>query len=154
MFFCYFLIVSPWKIGGPSFEQTWIKCFVPRLVEVGPMVLEEKIFKIRQYIFRNFIIITAWKRAWPFIWTNLMALHPRMHCCKFGWNWCGFFWKFCKCIFAISDDGWQAIRKAHLSFQLRWAKNQNWNSFLIRCIKWSLYIEYLGTCIAFYHPDF
>ena len=39
--------------------------------------------------FRNFVIITSWKRAWSFTWTNLNALHPRMHCCKFGWNWAG-----------------------------------------------------------------
>ena len=25
--------------------------------------------------------------AWPFIWTNLNPLHPRMFCAKFGWNW-------------------------------------------------------------------
>ena len=35
--------------GGPSFEQTWIPFtqgwFVPSLVEIGPAVLEKKIFK-------------------------------------------------------------------------------------------------------------
>ena len=33
---------------GPSFEQTWIpftqECFVPSLFEIGPVVLEKKIF--------------------------------------------------------------------------------------------------------------
>ena len=33
--------------GGPSFQQTWIPftlgCFVPSLVEIGPVVLEKKI---------------------------------------------------------------------------------------------------------------
>ena len=24
---------------------------------------------------------------WPFSWTNLNPLHPRMLCAKFGWNW-------------------------------------------------------------------
>ena len=37
--------------------------------------------------FRHFIIIFPWKRAWPFFWTNLYPLHPRMLCAKFGWNW-------------------------------------------------------------------
>ena len=33
--------------------------------------------------FRFFIIISPWKRAGPFIWTNLNPLHPKMHCAKF-----------------------------------------------------------------------
>ena len=37
--------------------------------------------------FCKFIIISPWKRAGPFIWTNLNPLHPRMLCAKFGWNW-------------------------------------------------------------------
>ena len=49
MYFCYFLIISPWKRVGPSFEQTWILftqgCFVPNLVEIGLVALEKKIFK-------------------------------------------------------------------------------------------------------------
>ena len=45
MFFCYFVIIFPWKRGGPSFEQTWIPftlgCFLPNLVEIGPVSLEK-----------------------------------------------------------------------------------------------------------------
>ena len=37
--------------------------------------------------FHYFLIISPWKRAGPFIWTNLNPLHPRMLCAKFGWNW-------------------------------------------------------------------
>ena len=37
--------------------------------------------------FRNFVIISVWKRMEPFIWTNLNFLLPRMPCAKFGWNW-------------------------------------------------------------------
>ena len=33
--------------------------------------------------FRYFVIISPFKRAGPFIWTN----HPRMLCAKFSWNW-------------------------------------------------------------------
>ena len=44
-----------WEFIGSSFEQTWIPftqgCFVPRLVEIGPVVLEKKIFKFHQCIF-------------------------------------------------------------------------------------------------------
>ena len=37
--------------------------------------------------FHYFVIISPWKRAGPFIWTNLYPLHPRMLCAKFVWNW-------------------------------------------------------------------
>ena len=44
--FCNYLPLK--KERGPSFEQTWIPftqgCFVPSLVEIGPVVQEEKIF--------------------------------------------------------------------------------------------------------------
>ena len=37
--------------------------------------------------FHYFAIISPWKRAGPFILTNLNPLHPIMLCAKFGWNW-------------------------------------------------------------------
>ena len=37
--------------------------------------------------FRYFVIISPWKRAWPFFWKNLNNLQKRMVCAKFGWNW-------------------------------------------------------------------
>ena len=37
--------------------------------------------------FHHFVIISPWKRARSFIWTNLNPLHPSMLCAKFGWNW-------------------------------------------------------------------
>ena len=54
---------------------------MPSLVEIGPVVLEKRIFK-----FRYFVIISPWKRFGHFIWRNLNPPHPRMHCAKFGWN--------------------------------------------------------------------
>ena len=46
MYFCYIVIISPWKGWTLSYEQTWIPftqgCFVPSLVEIGPVVLEKK----------------------------------------------------------------------------------------------------------------
>ena len=46
------LLLSPLgKVRGSSFKQTWnpfIKeCFVPTLIEIGPVILENKIFKVR-----------------------------------------------------------------------------------------------------------
>ena len=47
----------------------------------------EEDFLISSMYFRYFVILSPWKRAGPFIWTNLNLLHPRMLCDKFGWNW-------------------------------------------------------------------
>ena len=91
MYFRYFVIISPWKRAGPINWSTWIPftqgCFVPSLVEIGSVVLEKKIFNISSMYFHYFVIISSWKRAWPFIWKNLNPLQARMLCSKFGWNW-------------------------------------------------------------------
>ena len=46
MYFCYFVIIFPWKTAGSSFEQTEFPftqgCLVPSLVEIGSLVLEKK----------------------------------------------------------------------------------------------------------------
>ena len=64
---------SLWGFIGSSFEETWIPftqgCFVPRLVEIGPVVLE-KILKFRKCIFAICVIISPWKTAGPFISTT------------------------------------------------------------------------------------
>ena len=48
MYFRYFIIISPRKRVGPTFEQTWIPftqgCFVPSLVEIDSVVLEKNFF--------------------------------------------------------------------------------------------------------------
>ena len=79
--------------------------------------------------FLYFVIISPWKTAWPFIWTYLNSLHPSMLCSKFGWTWPGWFsrrrWKCAKFTDGLTDNGLQAIWKAHLSFQLRWAMKMN-----------------------------
>jgi hypothetical protein len=37
--------------------------------------------------FYIFVIISPLKRNWPFIWTNLNSLHPRIISTKFDWIW-------------------------------------------------------------------
>ena len=64
------------------FTQEWI---VTSLVEIGTVVLEKTIFNFRQCIFRFFVIISPWKRVWPFNWTILNPHHPRMLYTKFEW---------------------------------------------------------------------
>ena len=55
------------------------------LVEIGPAILEKKIFEKLSMYFRYFVIITPWKRDGPFI--NLNPLFLRILCGKFGLNW-------------------------------------------------------------------
>ena len=59
---------------------------MPSLVEIGPVVLEKKIFKFVS-VFSLFCNYLPWTRVRPFIWTKLNRLLPTMHCAKFGWNW-------------------------------------------------------------------
>ena len=99
MYLLYFIIFPFWKRGGPLFEETWvyftIGCFVPGFVEIGLVVLEKKISKFCQCIFGISLLSSLEKRAWPFIWTNLNPLYPRMLCAKFGLN--GFLRRKWKC---------------------------------------------------------
>ena len=69
-----------WSNKGPCPSQ------VPSLVEIGPVVLEEKIFKICLCIFTILSLSPLEKRAGSFIWIKLNPLYPRMLCAKFGWN--------------------------------------------------------------------
>jgi hypothetical protein len=47
-----------------------------------------EVFKNFQCInFHSFTIISPWRRAIPFVWTNLNSLHPRMICAKSSQNW-------------------------------------------------------------------
>ena len=52
MYFPNFIIISPWKRAGPSFEKTWMPFtqgyFVPNFVEIGPVVLEKKMKSLWQ----------------------------------------------------------------------------------------------------------
>ena len=67
---------------GVTFQLkwTWIIftqwCFVPSLVENGPVVLW-KIFNMSMH-FYYFQIISPLRRVYPFICINLNSLHPRM----------------------------------------------------------------------------
>ena len=58
MYFCYFEIFPPWKGRGPSFEQIWIPftqgCFVPSLVENGPLVLGKNFVNVFS-LFHNYV---------------------------------------------------------------------------------------------------
>ena len=65
----YFVIISPWNGRGPSFEQTETLhtkvCYVPRLVDIGSMVLEMKFLKYCQCIFTFLPLIPLGKGNQP-----------------------------------------------------------------------------------------
>ena len=63
-------------------------------------------FQILSMYFRYFVIISPWKIAWPFIWTILNPLHPRM--AQRFWRRR---WKCEKFTDGQTDDGQQVIRK-------------------------------------------
>ena len=94
MYFCYIIIISPWKRAGPfvwTFEQN-LNPLHPRMLwaKFGwnwPCRSGEEDFLISSIYFRYFIIISPWKRAGPFNLSILNPLYRRMLCAKFGWNW-------------------------------------------------------------------
>ena len=57
--------------------QVWLK--------LAQWFWRRRFLKLSMY-FRSFVTISPWKRASPFILTNLNSLHSRL-CAKFGWNW-------------------------------------------------------------------
>ena len=75
MYFCFFVIISPWKRSGP-FILTNLNLLHPRMhidkfgwnwsSDSG-----EEDFLISSMYFRYFVIISPWKRTGPFILTNL-----------------------------------------------------------------------------------
>ena len=79
------------------FVKHWVPftqgCFMPTLVEIDLMVLQEKNldFVNECSLFRNNLPL---EKGWPFIWTNLNFLHQKMFCTEFSWNWPGDFLNF------------------------------------------------------------
>ena len=124
MYFRYFIIISPSKRLWPVI---WIK-FNPLYPRIRWAKFgwnwqnssgEEGLYILLIH-FCYFIIISNWKRMWPFIWTNLNSLHPRMCCAKFGWNWPSGSGEDQNMKSLQTDNSRQAITKAQLSFQIRW----------------------------------
>ena len=92
MYFFYLVIISPWKRAG-SFIWTNLYPLHPRMhcVNWYGGSGEEDFLILSIFIiiifFCYLVIISPWKRAGPFTWTNLNSNDPRLHCAKFGWNW-------------------------------------------------------------------
>ena len=128
MYFRYFSIISPCKKTGP-FIWTKLNSLYTRLLcakfswnwLTGSG--EEDCLNMSMY-FRYLVSISFWKRARPFIWTNFNPQNPRILCAKFGAIGSVVLkqmtlWKVYRRTDRRTDDGQQAIRKAHLSSQVR-----------------------------------
>ena len=74
-------LIQTWR----SFTQ-WL--FVPRLLEISPVVLEKKyFFKISFMYYRYIQLSPLGKKTRTVIWINFILLFPGMICAKLGWNW-------------------------------------------------------------------
>ena len=98
---------------------------MPSLAEIGPVVLEKKIFKFRQCIvvlFRNYLPL---EKGVAFYFNKLKSLLSKDALCQVWLKLAQWFlskrWK-CEKFTDGQTDGQQVIIKAHLSFQLWWAK--------------------------------
>ena len=86
VYFHYFVIISPWTRVRP-FIWTKLNRLHPTmhcasLVEIGPVVLEKKIFKISSMY--NYLPL---EKGRALHLNKLDSLQPRILCAKFGWNW-------------------------------------------------------------------
>jgi hypothetical protein len=84
VYFYSFATISPLEKGYPLRLNNF-KSPTPKdnLVKIGSVVLEKRILKWPHPIFFIFVIISPLKKTWPFIWTKLNPLHPRIICTKF-----------------------------------------------------------------------
>ena len=136
MYFHYFIIISPWKRGGglhlnkfesPSSRNTLCQVWLKLAIKLwrGRFLNFINVFSLFNY---NLPL----ERTWPFIWTNFKPLYPMMLCAIFYLNWPSGSWEEDVNVKSIQTDGQtdeerQVIRKAHSSFQLRWAKKAKGN---------------------------
>ena len=121
MYFCYLIIISPWKRAGPKFGWNW------------PSGSGEEDFWILSMYFCYFVIISPLEWAGPFIWINLNPLHPRKLLCQVLLKLAQWFWRRWKSL----RQRWQwqhqyDNRQNSLEHWLRGAKNPS--RFNLECI--------------------
>ena len=76
-------------------------------------------------IFNKFMIISPWKRAWPFIWTNLNPLYSRMLCAKFGWNWPSGSWEEVENVKSLQQQRRRQRQRRQTTDKL-WSEKLTW----------------------------
>ena len=87
--FCYYLNLEKrvWTFNWRNLNSHHLKTLCDEFGRKLTIYYGKEDFeKLSMYV-DYAVIISPWKRAWPFIWTNLNFLHPRMPCHKFSWYW-------------------------------------------------------------------
>ena len=148
MYFRYFVIISLEKGPDSPFEQTLIPfnqgCFVPSLVEIGPLFWR-----------RRFLNYLPLEKDGTLHLNKLESSTPKDALCQVWLKLVQSFWRSKMKIWKVyrqtdrrTNDGWQVIRKAHLSFQLRWAKKKQYNHYKVFSCEWKTLIRNRGktTC--------
>ena len=111
------------------------------LVEICSVVLEKKILKFRKCVFSLFHNYLPLEKGGALHLNKLESPSSKDALCQVWLKLAQWFWRRrWKCekftdgrTDGQTDDGRQVIRKAHLSFQLRWAKKREKK---IGCIQW------------------
>ena len=122
MYFRFFIIISPWK---RAWSRLWknMNPNHPRMLcaklgwNIGPVVLEKKIFKFCQCIFA-FCNYLPLEKGRALHLNKLNTYHPRMFCAKFGWNWPSGSWE--------EDENVKSLQK----LQRRWTTDKLWSEKL------------------------
>ena len=126
---CIFAISKESPLGkrkGPSIEQSWIpftqECNVLSLVEIGPVVLDRKIFKFHQCIF-TILLSSPIGRCGALHLNRHESPSPKDELCQV---WLKLAWWLMTTTTTTTTtttyNGQILIGKAHLSLLLRWAK--------------------------------
>ena len=102
MYFCYFVIISPWKRNESRSPRDTLCKFWLKLTQWfwrSRFLNFVNVF----LLFHNYLPLD---KGVAILLYKLNPLHPRMVCAKFGWNWPNGFrekkFGFRQCIFAIS----------------------------------------------------
>jgi hypothetical protein len=122
-----FLRLSPlWRGPGSLFElfripftQGWS---MPSLIEIGLLVLEKKIFKNFHCIF-TLLWLSPLEEGQSPSFEEFRIPSPKNDLCQVWLKLAQRFWRRSQKYKSLQTDEQRAIRIAHLSFQLRWAKN-------------------------------
>ena len=108
---------------------------MPSLFEIGPVVLEKKIFQILKFVnvFLQYHYLPL-EKGWGLHLNNLESPSAKNALFPIWLKLAQQFWRirwkceeFTTTMTTTTDNGQILIRKAHLSLRLRWAKNETFN---------------------------
>ena len=84
IFYSFIIISTRWRVClfiWTNLNHHHLSMPCANLVEIDPVDLKKMNFKVFDIIFLvATCIISPWKRVWPFIWSSLNPLYPRMLC--------------------------------------------------------------------------